>query len=83
MTPLLSLIKPLKTWEYAPQTASKDKKQKYIGLVNQGATCYMNSMNQQLFMIPAYRYNLLTVDDNRPEQLAEYKGRQVDDNVLH
>jgi ubiquitin carboxyl-terminal hydrolase 34 len=34
-------------------------------------------------MIPAYRYSLLSVDDGSPEDLQKYKGRMVDDNVLH
>jgi len=34
-------------------------------------------------MIPAFRYNLLCVDDKVPENLVEYKGNTIDDNVLH
>ncbi len=34
-------------------------------------------------MIPAFRYNLLSVDDGCPEELADYKGQKVDDNVMH
>ena len=43
----------------------------------------MNSMMQQFFMIPPFRYNLLSVDDRAPEDLKEYKGFMVDDNILH
>lgn len=43
----------------------------------------MNSMLQQFFMIPAFRYNLLCVDDHLPDDLQEYKGYKIDDNVLH
>ena len=43
----------------------------------------MNSMMQQFFMTPAFRYNLLCVDDGKPEALAEYKGEQIDDNMMH
>ena len=34
-------------------------------------------------MIPAFRYNLLCVDDGIPQDLVEYKGEKVDDNMLH
>ena len=43
----------------------------------------MNSMLQQFFMIPTFRYNLLSIDDHLPEDIKEYKGQKVDDNVLH
>jgi hypothetical protein len=31
----------------------------YVGLQNQGATCYMNSLMQQLFLIPRFRQGIL------------------------
>ena len=34
-------------------------------------------------MIPAFRYNLLSVEDGVPEELADYKGQKVDDNMIH
>lgn len=43
----------------------------------------MNSMMQQFFMIPALRYNLLCVDDGKPENFVEYKGEKIDDNMMH
>jgi len=57
--------------------------QKYVGLRNLGCICYMNAMMQQFFMIPSFRYNLLCVDDKKEEDMKEYKGNKVDDNVLH
>lgn len=43
----------------------------------------MNSMTQQLFMIPPFRYNLLAADDKLMENYQNYKGEMIDDNVLH
>ena len=34
-------------------------------------------------MTPAFRYNLLCVDDGKPEELKEFKGELVDDNMMH
>lgn len=73
MLPLMQLIKRKEQWNYSP-AGSVEKQQKYVGLRNPGCICYMNSMLQQFFMIPAFRYNLLCVDDKLPEDLQEYKG---------
>jgi hypothetical protein len=34
-------------------------------------------------MIPAFRYNMLCVDDNLPEDIKEYRNESIDDNMLH
>ena len=34
----------------------------HVGLKNQGATCYMNSLLQQLYHIPEFRAGLLSID---------------------
>ena len=82
MQPLMEHIERLDAWDYTPPSAS-ERSQEYVGLRNLGCICYMNSMMQQFFMIPALRYNLLCVDDSVPENLQEYKGSMVDDNMLH
>ena len=38
---------------------NNQEKIKYIGLKNQGATCYLNSLIQTLFMTPEFRYEIL------------------------
>lgn len=39
----------------------------YVGLVNAGATCYMNAVLQQLFMQPSIRDALLAIEDGQGE----------------
>lgn len=83
MANLLKLIKRHEGWNYMPPGSSLEGKQKYVGLRNLGCICYMNAMMQQFFMIPAFRYNVLSVDDGNAEDMQEYKGKMIDDNVLH
>ena len=33
-------------------------------------------------MVPAFRFNLLKAIDKTPENIQEYKERQIDDNML-
>ena len=49
-------------WSYEPRALQKPAHQ-YTGLVNQGATCYLNSFLQQMYHIPAFRHGLLSSPD--------------------
>lgn len=40
----------------------------YVGLKNAGATCYMNSVIQQLYMLPGVKESVLFVDENQPDE---------------
>ena len=39
----------------------------FVGLKNAGATCYMNSVIQQLFMIPSLRTSIMSVSEDQAE----------------
>ena len=81
MMPLCSQIKLHPGWLYTP--SGDTRKGKYSGIRNLGCICYMNSMLQQLYHVPAFRYQLLQVDDGAEPDWQEYKGKTIDDNVLH
>ena len=40
----------------------------YVGLRNGGATCYMNSVIQQLFMTPGVPESVLGVQEDQPDE---------------
>ena len=57
----------------------------YVGLKNIGCTCYMNSILQQMYMIPSFRYAIMSVDDykNKNFQKSLFNNNTYDDNLLH
>ena len=50
----------LTVWEYFPMMGPRPAKG-FVGLKNAGATCYMNSVIQQLFMIPAIQGRIISL----------------------
>ena len=56
--PLPSFVQTRELIEMRNNTIKKNKNIKYIGLQNQGSTCYLNALIQSLFMTPEFRYNI-------------------------
>ncbi|EGC34643.1 hypothetical protein DICPUDRAFT_34644 [Dictyostelium purpureum] len=54
-------IEPVNDWNYSPLEKEKSI-YGYVGLKNQGATCYMNSLLQQLFSSPHLRNGILSMN---------------------
>ena len=50
----------IRNWELE---TSEINKQKYIGLKNMSSICYLNSILQQIFMIPMLRETLLSIEN--------------------
>ena len=56
----------------------------HVGLKNIGCICYMNSIMQQIYMVPTFRYAIMGSDDHETPKPSE-SGRLTvdDDNILH
>ena len=66
------------------KTSYSTKNYDHVGLDNIGCICYMNSIMQQIYMVPTFRYAIMGTDDHEPPKPSEY-GRMStkDDNLLH
>ncbi|KAL4667321.1 hypothetical protein H8959_006010 [Pygathrix nigripes] len=68
----ITTCEALTEWEYLPPVGPRPPKG-FVGLKNAGATCYMNSVIQQLYMIPSIRNSILAVEGT---------GSDLDDDVF-
>ena len=56
----------------------------HVGLKNLGCICYMNSIIQQMYMVPTFRYAIMSADDGEPPNPeSSYHYSIDDDNLLH
>ena len=56
------------------------KRNEYVGIKNPNNVCYFITVIQQLFMIPQFRYLLMSIDDQKPKNKTNDLD---DDNMLH
>ncbi|XP_074179594.1 ubiquitin carboxyl-terminal hydrolase 9X-like isoform X3 [Rhinolophus sinicus] len=68
----ITTCEALTEWEYLPPVGPRPPKG-FVGLKNAGATCYMNSVIQQLYMIPSIRNSILGI---------EGIGSDIDDDMF-
>ena len=71
-TGLLQQVKKPKKAGYQPKLDTRSNG--FVGLRNLGSICYMNSMLQQFFAIPAFRYSVLAIQDACPENPVVFEG---------
>ena len=92
---LLKLIKHYKQKENNLNTDSDDERYKntftkkykpksygHVGLKNIGCICYMNSIMQQIYMVPTFRYAIMGADDKK-DPVKNLNDSIDDDNLLH
>lgn len=69
--PLIEKITPPdSSWSWSPTLESRSESG-FVGIKNPGCVCYMNSMNQQLFMLSSFRDSILMLD---AESMMNRKG---------
>ncbi|XP_039724617.1 probable ubiquitin carboxyl-terminal hydrolase FAF-X isoform X5 [Pteropus medius] len=68
----ITTCEALTEWEYLPPVGPRPSKG-FVGLKNAGATCYMNSVIQQLYMIPSIRNSILAIEGT---------GSDIDDDMF-
>ncbi|XP_064082430.1 probable ubiquitin carboxyl-terminal hydrolase FAF-X isoform X2 [Macrobrachium nipponense] len=62
-------------WEYLPPVGPRPPKG-FVGLKNAGATCYMNSVLQQLYMIRQIRNGVLAVEGAATDPEEDFSGEE-------
>lgn len=71
----------LTEWEYLPPVGPRLTKG-FVGLKNAGATCYMNSVIQQLYMIPPIRNGILAIEGTGTDVDDDMSGDEKQDNEV-
>ncbi|XP_063224287.1 probable ubiquitin carboxyl-terminal hydrolase FAF-X isoform X9 [Bacillus rossius redtenbacheri] len=66
---------PLEEWDYLPPVGPRPPKG-FVGLKNAGATCYMNSVLQQLYMVESIRVGLLAAEGATTDLEEDFSGEE-------
>lgn len=66
---------PLAEWDYLPPVGHRPLKG-FVGLKNAGATCYMNSVLQQLYMVESIRVGLLAAEGAATDLNEDFSGEE-------
>lgn len=66
---------PLVEWDYLPPVGPRPPKG-FVGLKNAGATCYMNSVLQQLYMVESIRVGILASEGAAVDLSEDFSGEE-------
>ncbi|XP_059944215.1 probable ubiquitin carboxyl-terminal hydrolase FAF-X isoform X5 [Mesoplodon densirostris] len=75
----ITTCEALTEWEYLPPVGPRPPKG-FVGLKNAGATCYMNSVIQQLYMIPSIRNSILAIEGTGSDTDDDMFGDEKQDS---
>ena len=78
--PPRSDLTQLAQYNYQPALQKKPASIPYVGLHNLGATCYMNSLMQQLFFTPPLRYGLFV---QRSTERLQRSDKEAGESLLY
>ncbi|KAJ8679779.1 hypothetical protein QAD02_015566 [Eretmocerus hayati] len=70
---------PLVDWDYLPAVGPRPPNG-FVGLKNAGATCYMNSVLQQLYMVRSIRVGLLAAEGAATDPNEDFSGEERTEN---
>ncbi|XP_071949723.1 ubiquitin carboxyl-terminal hydrolase 9X-like isoform X2 [Antedon mediterranea] len=73
---------PLCEWEYLPPVGPRPIRG-FVGLKNAGATCYMNSVLQQIFMVPEIRKTILSAEGAAVDVDDDGSGDEKQDSEVN
>lgn len=62
-------------WDYLPAIGPRPF-QGFVGLKNAGATCYMNSVLQQLYMVESVREGILAAEGAATDPNEDFSGEE-------
>jgi len=72
---------PLVEWDYLPMMGARTARG-FVGLKNAGATCYMNSVLQQLYMVLPIRLGILSAHGAAIDANDDFNVDEKNDNEV-
>lgn len=68
-------------WDFLPMMGARTARG-FVGLKNAGATCYMNSVLQQLYMVHPIRFGILSTHGAAIDSSDDFNGDDKNDNEV-